>query len=77
MVQRVRGGRVQVVLQVRWTQLFDRLEERLDNAHRLALEEAKPTAKLVAGHARELGRRNLIMIGLREKLEKQPAASGL
>jgi hypothetical protein len=52
----------------------DRLEERLDNAHRLALDEAKrhgeAFADLAASHARELGRRDLIVAGLREKVEQ-------
>ena len=58
----------------------DRLEQRLDDAHRLALEEAKrhgeALADLAAGHARELGRRDLIVAGLREKVEQQLADPG-
>jgi hypothetical protein len=58
----------------------DRLEQRLDDAHRLALEEAKrhgdALADLAAGHARELGRRDLIVAGLREKVEQQIADPG-
>jgi hypothetical protein len=58
----------------------DRLEQRLDDAYRLALEEAKrhgeALADMAAGHARELGRRDLIVAGLREKVEQQLADPG-